>query len=206
MIILGNNLNLLVLLRFMGLFSWIKLLYKKDSGHARQIVHLGNLGMDEGQKTRDYAKRFLNFRFIGIDTQEAPQDRPPNWDQIEAEFLVGLNKLEDACIDLISSELAVGHYGSMKKGKVKALKEVYTRKILQKAYKKLKPNGKVHIVVGDDTALRLVEDGLKRAGFRKIKLKGISRSQAMRTPYMRKYFEKPEEYLSSGLIEISAVK
>lgn len=188
-------------------FSWVRQLFQKRSKkYTRQIVHLGNLGMDRGQKTRDYAKRFLNFRFIGIDAQEAPQDLLPNWDQMEADFIVGLNRLEDASIDLISSELAVGHYGSTKEGKIKALKEVHTKKIIKAAYKKLKFGGKVHIVVGDETALRLVENYLKKAGFRNIKLERINRSQAMRTPYMKKYFEKPGEYLSSGLIEISAVK
>lgn len=191
----------------MKLFSGIRQLFQKRSKkYSKQIVHLGNLGLDKGQKTRDYAKRFLNFRFIGIDNSEAPQGRPQNWDQIEADFLVGLNSLEDACIDLLSSELAVGHYDFWKEGKIKAFKDVYTRKILKAAWKKLKFGGKVHIVVGDETALRLVENGLKKAGFRNIKLERISRSQAMRTPYMKKYFEKPGEYLSSGLIEISAVK
>lgn len=162
--------------------------------------------MDQGLKTRRYAERFLNFRFIGIDYDKAPQNRPANWQQIEADFLKGLNSLEDECVDLMTSELALGHYGYQVNGKMKILRELYTRKVLKAAWKKLKVGGKVQIVVGDQLALKIVNNALKEVGFRNVKLDTINCKEAMKTPYMKKYFEEPGAYLSSGLIRISAVK
>ena len=77
---------------------------------------------------------------------------------------------------------------------------------MKRAYKKLKPGGKINIVVGDISAEIKVKDSLEKAGFRDIKLRTLSRREARRTKHMGFYAERPEAHRSTGLIQITAIK
>lgn len=169
------------------------------------VVHLGNLGEDTGKKTRIYAKRFPNINFVGIDNSSAPQDKPVNWEQIEGEFITGLKSLPNNSVDIISSELAVGHYDLIIKGKTVMLKKEYTKKIIKLIWKKLKLGGKVIIVVGDRSAEECVTDAVKKY-FKINDIRPLSKHELNRTLYSRKYALKPHEYMSHGLFQISAKK
>jgi hypothetical protein len=169
------------------------------------VVHLGNLGEDAGEKTRVYSKRFPNIKFVGIDTGPVPPDRPVNWEQIEGEFISGLKSLPNNSIDIVSSELAVGHYDLIINGKTKMLKEKYTKNIVRLIWKKLKLGGKVIIVVGDHTAERIVIKAVEKY-FKINEIRPLSKRELNRTLYSRKYALKPHEYLSHGLYQISAKK
>ena len=169
------------------------------------VVHLGNLGNDEGAKTRTYSKRFPKMKFVGIDLESGSQDKPVNWEQIEGDFISGLKKLSNNSVDIISSELAVGHYERLVNGKIKMLKERYTKKVVKLIWKKLKLGGKVIIVVGDSQAEKCVIDAVKKY-FKIHEIRPLSKHELNRTLYSRQYALKPHDYLSHGLYQISAKK
>jgi len=186
----------------MSIFSYF---FGRKNSTDTLVVHLGNLGSDEGAKTRTYAKRFPKIRFVGIDLESVSQDKPVNWEQIEGDFISGLKKLSNNSVDILSSELAVGHYGRLVNGKIKMLKERYTQKVVRLIWKKLKLGGRVIIVVGDISAKKCVIDAVKKY-FKINEIRPLSKHELNRTLYSRKYALKPHDYLSDGLYQINAQK
>lgn len=78
---------------------------------TKVVVHLGNVGMDDAEATRRYVERTLarEIRVIGIDVAglRSPAVR---WEQIKVDFIGGLRGLADDSVDVVLSELALGHY------------------------------------------------------------------------------------------------
>lgn len=150
----------------------------------KKIVHLGNVGEDSAYRSKQLAKRFSNFDFYGVDLKKITDSsllhpnirisetlrnlrdrrllkpKPKNLEQIQKDFVQGLNRFKDGSLDLVSSDFGVGFYKKERNiGKLKsAIKkemdigvsayigaDTYTRKVINLIYKKLKPNGKVII-------------------------------------------------------------
>jgi|GEM_PF-1932677 len=177
----------------------------------RIVVHLGNIGYHdtstkkEGEvyykstlpanqiKTHKYAKRFRDIDFIGIDLKKYTQFRPKNWMQMQLDFLDGLKKLENNSIDLISSEMSVGYYT---KGAKEIFDETYNRQLLNLAYQKLVPGGKLMIAL-TTPRLKLLRQIIIESQFpkRKRKIKLMTKKEQERTYWLQKYNAalKPEE-------------
>jgi len=174
----------------------------------RTIVHLGNVGEDAARKTRKYAERFKDFKFIGIDKAElkanTPNEirkntlHPSNFEQIQNEFLLGLHKLENNSINIISSDFAVGHYNltnsvkgekilqAMNKNAIIFNKQEYTRKVLKLCYQKLVPGGKAHFLVFttqiDKSAIENIITGAERIKFSKTNVEEVSAEKIDKLP------------------------
>jgi SAM-dependent methyltransferase len=126
------------------------------AGFKRTVVHLGNASLADASrfsKTINYAKRFPNTLFIGIDTVK-PESSPllQNWSQRTDDFILGLNRLEDKSVDLISSEMSFGHYPSTApvNGYYPVAPANYTKRGLSAMYRKLKPGGKILITLAGE--------------------------------------------------------
>jgi len=145
----------------------------KDSKKKQPIVvHLGNVGLKypgeaSGLRTFNFASRFKDFRFIGIDLRPwAPETK--NWTQLQTHMLNGLKKLENNSVSLISSEMTLGYYGqraifsSLVSGESVSMN--YAQKVMKEALKKLKPRGKLIVVIDSKRAKRLILEGIN-AGF-----------------------------------------
>ncbi|MFA4906836.1 MAG: class I SAM-dependent methyltransferase [archaeon] len=160
------------------------LLKKPRAQEKRAVVHLGNyfdIGVANGEvgfasKTRKYAERFPETRFVGIDIQKLKSDLP-NWKQIEAEFISGLKKMPDNSVDIISSEMGLGYYSSNVQyakwltQRTKLMKrELYTAEVMRLAAKKLKQGGKLMVAV-DEIVLPTIRRALAEAGFGESKTK-----------------------------------
>jgi len=167
----------------------------------RTIVHLGNVGYDSAKKSREYAKRFPNFEFVGVDKypiklySKNKMNIPKNLNQIESEFLSGLHKLEDSSVNLISSEFAVGHYelsnsdvsnrntgGRILTDRTRYdlifTKKEYTKKIIKLCYKKLIPGGKIIFLVfthpkEKENALKNIQFGINAVPFKKAEIQEV---------------------------------
>ncbi|MFA4906837.1 MAG: hypothetical protein WC602_01025 [archaeon] len=164
---------------------------------TRRVVHLGNAndvgvtrglkGMvmaEHGVKTGKYAKRFPNVEFIGIDLTKFPA-REKNWKQVEADFLIGLKRLRNGSVDIISSEMAFGYYGKTASGyygKKPPERKEHTAEVAKEAFRKLRENGKLMVAV-DSEALKLVVNSLAKAGFEKnkIKVRELAENEKKRT-------------------------
>lgn len=148
----------------------------------KNIVHLGNVGEDGAYRSKRLANRFSDFSFYGIDLKNIKNRRihhpsvkgdftlktirktrlkqpiPKNLQQIQTDFINGLNRFPDGHVDLISSDFSVGYYDEKVKSnnlKFKAKmafyvgpdivysgSENYTKSVVNLIYKKLKPSGK----------------------------------------------------------------
>jgi len=109
------------------------------------------------------------------------------------EFLTGLKKLKNESISLISSEFAVGHYVlDPKKVKNKEIelsymdKEKYTKEILKLSYAKLKPKGKLILLVFADlnekhNALENIRKGISSTNF-KAKIQEVPAKKLLNIP------------------------
>jgi hypothetical protein len=152
------------------------------------VVHLGNVGYGDGRpdsretparKTREYAWRFPNTLFIGIDLREFRGHTRDNFIQIKANFPQGLKRLRDDSVDVISSDLGLGHYDpdgtdpADMEGLLGAMFYGWTRQntadTLKVAHMKLRKGGKLLLAVGKDAAETLPKD-LEVAGFAKGKV------------------------------------
>ena len=132
------------------------------------VVHLGNVGFD-GQaiayKTRKRAQRFPNATFIGVDLINPGDHRPPNWHQFHGDFESGLKRLKDNSASAISSEFALGYYGPEGEEEQPILDHMgYTLRVLNLAHKKLKPGGKMLLVV-DEADAEFFEWLLRQSAF-----------------------------------------
>lgn len=128
------------------------------------VVHLGNVGDLQGDrhavKTRSHASRFSGIKFVGIDKRPVRRfGESENWTQIKADFREGLEQLPDGKANLITSDMALGYYGS----------EQYIVGVVATAHKKLKAGGKLKIRVEKKVVGDLVTTFLK-AGFEDAKI------------------------------------
>jgi len=167
--------------------------YNKNRGRKPVIVHLGNIddySEKDGlaSKTASYSERFPKFKFIGIDLTYLYL-RPPaslTWEQLKASFESGLKKLKDNSVDIISSEMALGYYGSNNifHPKLYDYKE-HTCHSIKIAYKKLRKGGKLLIAVGDDV-IDLIKQAVKEAGFRKnkVEIRLMTEKERKRTTWL----------------------
>jgi len=166
----------------------------KTTPKKRIIVHLGNVGYDSARKTRTYADRFNEFKFVGIDKKNIHAHTtnkvsiPKNLKQIESEFLTGILKLKDKSVDLITSDFAVGHYALKEKEKIHGSfgspktylsHKEYTERIMQLCYNKLKVGGKAIFVVfvsplEENNALGNIKLGIKNIPFQKVDVQTLS--------------------------------
>lgn len=156
-------------------------------------VHLGGVGeVGEEKRWLDYtddparktlrvakgaAEKKANFKVIGIDLETStfrPYKVPPEllkyWEQKRIDFKRGLEELEDNSVDVISSEMALGHYADESEWlKNDSLEEVkvkkYTHDTLKVAYRKLKKGGKIIITTYDD-AVERIKSTFEGTGFK----------------------------------------
>ncbi len=184
-----------------------RLLNAKETEHKRRknefikkrgkriVVHLGNVGDNPEQtiplkqlakKTAEYAKRFSDTQFIGIDLQRLRREKTNNWIQEITDFEYGLEKLKDNSVDLVSSELGVGYYGANPFA-TPGDKTRYTFSTIKTAFHKLKPKGKLMLVV-DEGALSNIQKGIRDAGFdpKKVVVYRIPEKSLDRTRWMSK--------------------
>jgi hypothetical protein len=155
------------------------------SGGRDLVVHLGNVGYGLGrevpaQKTAQYAKRFPDFMFVGIDLRAYKGRGYDNWVQIKGNFKEGLELLRDNSVALISSDLAFGHYDS--KGRdpmdvtggnaIGADRRAHNNTVdaAKVAFRKLREGGKMTISVGS-RAEKTVTNVLEESGFNKDKIR-----------------------------------
>jgi len=165
------------------------------------IVHLGNVDdarktsiggkteYREAAKTAEYANRFPDFQFIGIDKLKL-NPKEANWLQIEADFMEGLERLENNKVDVISSEMAVGYFGPRFTGARNAKNKGYkthTAAVLVSAYKKLRPKGRMHLVVRGEL-VHLIKKSLLQAGFEeeKITMKKMPKNSSHQTRWIKR--------------------
>jgi len=164
---------------------------KRTAGRKRFVVHLGNVGYarePEADKTRRYAQRFPNTYFIGIDHRQVLQKRPKNWLQIQTDFNTGLKSIKDNSLSIISSEMALGHYGPRAEGPPGTPNErKYTQKTLKTAYAKLKKGGKIMLAINGETKTRRIKRDLERAGFAKeeISVRELKPEETLRSRWTR---------------------
>jgi hypothetical protein len=153
-------------------------------GGRRVVVHLGNVGYGIGsevpaKKTADYARRFPGFMFVGVDLKEYMGMMVDNWTQIRSNFREGLEGLADGSVDLISSDLALGHYDSKGTDPMDAVGDKAvgsygrahknTLDTVRVAYRKLRKGGKMTLAVGS-SAVKPMPQILEEAGFRPDKV------------------------------------
>jgi hypothetical protein len=149
------------------------LVFLNDSNKKQPIVvHLGNVGLRypgevPASRTRKFASRFKDFKFVGIDLRpHGPETK--NWTQLQTHMLNGLKKLENNSVSLISSEMTLGYYGqraifsSLVSGESVSMN--YAQKVMKEALKKLKPRGKLIVVIDSKRAKLLILEGIN-AGF-----------------------------------------
>lgn len=160
------------------------------------VVHLGNLDHEPalaGEKTAKYAARFPRVKFIGIDLKKREGPLPQNWVQIQADFAIGLSRLNDESVDLITSEAALGHYG---RDPLNPRSNIHGHTVdaLKMAFKKLKPRGKLMITVLDQILLGShreyllnVLNALKETKFKptNVSWRELSRHELSRTAWLR---------------------
>lgn len=158
----------------------------------RLVVHLGNMGSHRGEKTRKYAKRFPNIKFIGIDLTPLVRlpgeaKKPRNWKQQQGDFFTRLRRQKPDSVDVISSELAVGYYGRPEQNmESDRSRPAPTTQLLKTIHEKLKPGGKCFLVVDSIIRDRLLEM-LANTPFRpeKISFYRIPTQHMDRTNWMR---------------------
>lgn len=170
------------------------------------MVHLGNVGdrergdkhdgsfLDEvkGDKTRRYAQRFQDVDFIGIDVKRLPKEpEERNWRQVQADFLEGLNGLEDNSVKGISSEVAVGYYdnGGCRDAYDKHFWDRiadYTSQVIALAYRKLENGGKLMIVFHKAFSEE-VEEAFRKSPFKpeNVKFRPLTELEYQRTHWTR---------------------
>ncbi|OIO24378.1 hypothetical protein AUJ14_06310 [Candidatus Micrarchaeota archaeon CG1_02_55_22] len=173
----------------------------------RLVVHLGNMGQarpeETATKTRRYAERFPNVRFIGIDllsrSRLLPQDgQRSNWQQVQARFKDGLeSSVEDGSADVISAEMSVGYYLD---GKTTAAKQKELGQLLDLCHRKLKPGGKLFIVTGTDAGDRL-ERAFNSSKFNRYRTNRVRATGQDRTMWMSRF-----ERMKAVNIQFSAAK
>ncbi|MDD4983732.1 MAG: hypothetical protein PHH82_02755 [Candidatus ainarchaeum sp.] len=183
---------------FRKLSAWIR------KPHA-DVVHLGNLGSDNGAKTREHALKAPEKRFLGIDTTKSEIAHTANWRQHTGDFISGLRTLKDNSAELITSELALGHYGP----KFNSIITVeYNLKVLKYIYRKLKPAGRLEIIVAGIKNVSDLRQALERTKFRVLEIRPITEAEAHSSPYTERYYSKPGDYLvqRKSIVKIVAGK
>ncbi|MBU2100565.1 hypothetical protein KKB11_05010 [Candidatus Micrarchaeota archaeon] len=163
----------------------------------RVVVHLGNVDdirrirgrKTHAAKTAEYSQRFTDFKFIGIDAKRFKGATGENWNQMQDLFKSGLERLPDNHADIISSEMALGYYGSkslfsrfgIRRHKMGNYKE-YTKATVKLAREKLKKGGKLMVACSRDV-LDVVTTSVKEAGFdeKKIQVKKLTKKELGRT-------------------------
>ena len=158
------------------------------------VVHLGNVGQGKelAEKTKKYSRRFGKVRFIGIDLAKFTRPgKPRNWRQWNVDFLEGLERLRDNSVSIISSEMGVGYFDPPKGGSL--LK--YAKEVVGAAYKKLKPGGKLMVVLDDYIEPR-VKEAITKAGFEseKTTIRPLKPTEYNRTFWTRLIKGKPTLY------------
>jgi hypothetical protein len=149
----------------------------RRTAKPRLVVHLGNMQSSDkrrshASKTLKYARRFQGIQFVGIDLESMADKRVPwrgyprNFKQIEGDFETGLRQLANNSVDVISSEMALGHYtrnGINAYGWTRSEEaEEHTRAAVKLAFKKLKKGGKMTVYT-DDAVLEDLEPAMREA-------------------------------------------
>jgi hypothetical protein len=172
---------------------------RKKKPKMKIVVHLGNADNLKtnpvsgkwvyAAKTADYAERFPNIKFIGIDLNYTGHPLKKlmarNWKQMQNDFYYGLSKLKDNSVSIISSEMAVGYYGLAEKSPPM---QAYTSKIISVAYRKLEPGGKL-MLVGNFMLAEELKVFCKQAGFKeeKIELRELTKKEMQRTRWLSEF-------------------
>jgi hypothetical protein len=150
------------------------------------VVLLGNVGYGSHYGETRYAKWASSLKVAGIDLNPLDGPKPKNMEQITKEFVEGLEQIEDGSVSIIKSGLGLGHYNA--KGEMEKTKKlpiigtkrpltkrnalvVYTRKVLETAYRKLKPGGKLRATLMDERALQIMKKALEMSSFQQDKIK-----------------------------------
>ncbi|MFH1234456.1 MAG: hypothetical protein V1493_02485 [Candidatus Diapherotrites archaeon] len=162
----------------------------KDVGGTRIVIHLGNVDGGKGRrpasKSKNYAKRFPNVRFKGFDVKGLVGRRPRNLEQKKTDFLSGLEGEADNSVEMVTSEMALGHYARKPRNIDDTLnpeRRPYTRSVIALAYRKLMPGGRMHIAIGY-VDFQPVVRMLKRAGF---EVESHELKDSRRTPWTNFY-------------------
>ncbi len=111
---------------------------------------------------------------------------------------------EDNSIAYISSHMAVGHYSGL--GSL-SYDQIYTDKILQTAFQKMKSDGRIRITVGGSKTAGLILGAMRKAGFEERKTDILQRPEEKKTYWARRY---AQDHTKSGreeeIIAITAKK
>jgi hypothetical protein len=161
------------------------------------VVHLGNYGYgrddgekivgDQAKKTAEYSKRFkksgeigiTNIKFYGIDAARFEKNGP--YVQICADFIRGLDMFSDGSIAILSSDMALGYYGSHEFIYENPLDiYYYTQSLMKRIYNKLKPNGLLYTSIGEKRVDGLVKI-IDEANFRKVNVRIFNEIEYSRT-------------------------
>lgn len=103
-----------------------------------------------------------------------------NLSQRQAHFAKGLERLKDNSTDRIESVLGVGHYlesGKDVTPRTAETSRAYTQKIIGLSFRKLKPGGKLVLVVGNQV-FSIVLDAIQRLPFEKKSARALPETAA----------------------------
>ena len=169
------------------------------------FVHLGNIEVDlerksKTTKTERYAKRFPSVKFIGIDLNPH-KSRQRNYRQITGEFLTELKKLRNGTVSSISSDCTLGHYGIETPKKDP---RQYTVEVICTAFKKLKPGGKLHILISEGSTSASILQGIRQPGldWQKVIVRAATEAEKNRTFWAKNLTKKWDH----KLLQITAEK
>ncbi|MBU0763194.1 MAG: hypothetical protein KKD39_09230 [Candidatus Altiarchaeota archaeon] len=142
---------------------------------AKRIVQLGNVGDDaagctNAVETIRAARSNPGIEIIGISLREF---QPPEglFRQIRAEFIKGLDHIEDGSADVVESDMSLGFYDSRghrltDQSQYPKTKE-YMQMVFKKAFKKLKPGGEFRMSCTKPfNDLEFLTPALTSAGFK----------------------------------------
>lgn len=154
------------------------------------VVHMGGID-SRGAKARmeKRAKKHPTLRFLEINQKRPYNANTKNLKIIQGDFVDCLKRQKDESIGLIRGEMSIGYYGRAKgeMPKTQSKKDVvkYTKQIINLAYKKLKRNGKLTVLVENELHTQPALDNLlvalKQSPFKKeqVELKTLTPQEAM---------------------------
>jgi hypothetical protein len=165
-------------------------------GREAVVVHLGNVGLgylpghsgeSDAEKTLKYVSMFPEHKFYGVDLQEFTSDK---YEQINAKFEDGLNQFDDSSIDIISSDMAIGHSDFI--SNVNSYQQFldYHGQLFELAREKMKDDGVLYI----STAFKKTHlaEALKNAGFR-VEVKPFTDDEYSRTYWTRDFANREHD-------------
>ncbi|MAF37010.1 hypothetical protein CL622_07890 [archaeon] len=166
--------------------------------YANVHVHLGGAGLAnhneaDGAHILRAADRAKDTLHVSIDLREFDTQSKQNVQHLQTDFHAGLRRLANGSADIITSELAVGHYAAPNAEKRPGEIQKYCKTIFDETYRKLRPGGVLVLVLGDEFARNAVTSALKQTHFQQknINIKAIPRARVQKGSYwLKRYAEQ----------------